>query len=179
MYTNSNKINRCRPGHNASCSLCCGSHNYTVSQEEIEDIFIERGRMDSSFTNPGHPDDSSLEKLFPDAIQCPNVGIGCSGPGIICCLIYENSDQGGDIGSFFNGTCRTFFCPAWDCLTDEEVLFAARLMGDWCYYSLLINDIEAVKSAYAQYGNPENVPDDRLALLKDELRHRLIDEDGK
>ena len=38
-----NTVNRCRPGFGASCSFCCGSHNYVLSENEIEEIFIKRG----------------------------------------------------------------------------------------------------------------------------------------
>lgn len=37
------KINICRPGHGASCALCCGSHNYLASPEHISALFKERG----------------------------------------------------------------------------------------------------------------------------------------
>jgi hypothetical protein len=30
-----NTPNLCRPGHGASCALCCGSHNYNAPFEEI------------------------------------------------------------------------------------------------------------------------------------------------
>ncbi len=112
-------------------------------------------------------------------MQCPHVGILSSGTGQVCCLVYDDHDRDADPDSFFSGTCKNFYCPAWDYLTDREVLFAARLMGDWYYYSLFINDIESLKSLYARYGCPEDVPPDELDTLKIELVERLFDEDGK
>ena len=52
-------------------------------------------------------------------------------------------------------------------------------MKDWYYYSLFINDIEAVQELHATYSNPEDVPDDELDILKEEIKERFIEEDGK
>jgi hypothetical protein len=172
------RVNRCRPGHGASCAFCCGSHNYTVTPGEIEYLFGERGREGLKRARL-HQDVSCSEKLFPDAIQCSHVGMDPSEPGIVCCLLYGEDDRGEDVESFFNGTCKNFYCPAWDDLTDRQVLFAARLMGDWYFYSLLINDIEAVHDLCASYDRPEDVPPDELGDLKQRLTERLMDEDGK
>lgn len=178
MFSLEKMINRCRPGHGASCALCCGSHNYAAAPEDIESIFIDRG-LDRTISIHGHPEDSSGKKLFDDAIQCPNVGMSREDPGIICCLVYDCAPHDKKISSFFNGTCKNFFCAAWDSLTDEEVLFAAELMGDWYYYSLFINDIESLKEEFSTYGTPQHVPVSRLAEIKEKLVQRLIDEDGK
>ncbi len=112
-------------------------------------------------------------------MQCPHVGMDSSDAGCVCCLIYSEADRGDDVERFFRGTCRNFYCKAWDDLTDEEVLFAARLMGDWYYYGLFINDIAAVQEMSALYGTPENVPPEEIESLKETLEQRLMDEDGK
>jgi hypothetical protein len=52
-------------------------------------------------------------------------------------------------------------------------------MHDWYYYSLLINDIEAVHEICAAYGTPDDIPPDELRSLKIELVERLLEEDGK
>lgn len=173
-----NIINRCQPGFDASCSLCCGSHNYVMPPERIEDMLMDRAR-ECSGRPIKHPEEACAEKLFRDEIQCPNVGMQSPYPGQVCCLLYTEHDRGEEIESFFNGTCKTFLCPAWYDLTDRQVLFAARLMHDWYYYSLFINAIESVHEICAMYSRPEDVPPDKLRSLKDELAERLLEEDGK
>jgi hypothetical protein len=173
-----NRINRCQPGYGASCSFCCGSHNYNMSRDEIEAMFMNRER-----SGPGRAillQESSLaEKLFPDELQCPNVGMQDSEPGLLCCLVYTDHDRGEEFESFFESTCKIFRCPAWYELTDRQVLFAARLMRDWYYYGLLINDIEALQELYAEYDRPEDVPDEEMESLKERLIEFFMDEDGK
>jgi hypothetical protein len=169
-------VNRCRPGSGASCAFCCGSHNYTVSPERIEGMFINRGR--ECFGHPvKHPEDASEEKLVRDGMQCPHVGIAPSDPGLVCCLAYFDCDLGGKLQSFFTGTCKNFLCEAWDELTDRQVLFAAGLMGDWYYYSLLINDTGILRNICTDYSSPEDVPAETLRMLKAELAERLLGED--
>lgn len=171
-------INRCRPGYGASCALCCGSHNYAMPPEEIEELLRERG-IETPVRAPHHPYVAQSEKLFDGDMQCLNLGIQSFEGGLVGCLVYEDHDSDKYLESFFNGTCKSFYCPAWDHLSDREVMFAARLMGDWYYYSLFINDIESVQSFSARYGDPEDVPIDELDALKIELVERLFDEDGK
>lgn len=169
-------VNPCRPGYGASCSLCCGSHNYKMTRDELESLLSERGA--SGPQRPyRHPYTVTEKKVYLDAMQCPHVGLDRDDE--ICCLIYSESDKGGELLTFFNGTCGNFYCPAWDDLTDRQILFAARLMGDWYYYSLLINDIEAVQNICAEYDNPSDVPEDEIEILKEELMERFIAEDGK
>jgi len=175
---NSEKINICRPGMGASCALCCGSHNYTVSREELEHLFVARGEQGPEIPLK-HPEYSSEEKIFPDAMQCLHVGIITENCSEVGCLIYRDSEGRGDAESFFRGTCSNFYCAAWDTLSDEEVLFAARLMRDWYYYSLLINDIETLQELCADYRDPEDVSLERLEELKIVLLERLIEEDGR
>lgn len=170
------KVNPCRPGHGASCALCCGSHNYRMTAEEMEDLFTARGNSAPAYPLK-HPDDSAFEKLYRDAMQCPHVGI-CSGSEV-CCLVYGEYDMKGGLRSFFNGTCKNFYCAAWDELSDRQVVFAARLMGDWYYYSLLLNDIEALQDLCSDYESAGDVPDDVLEQLREDLLERFIAEDGK
>jgi len=169
-------INPCRPGFGASCSFCCGSHNFTVSPAEIEDIFINRGYNQDDSTGL-HPEQSMEEKLVSEGMQCPNIGISGSDPSIVCCLVYTSPSKGPGLESFFKGTCRHFQCAAFSSLADREVLFAAELMKDWYYYSLLINSIETVKELYAEYGNSENVPAHVLDDIKEELVQSLLEDD--
>jgi hypothetical protein len=146
-----------------------------MSPEKIEGLFLDRDRKPSHLTLK-HPEESCFDKLFIDGMQCAHVGILSSNPGEVCCLVYDEEDRGNGIESFFNGTCRNFYCQAWHDLTGRQVLFAARLMGDWYYYSLLIHNIEAVHDLCAMYSRPEDVPPDELISLKNELLERMREE---
>lgn len=110
-------------------------------------------------------------------MQCPNVGILESDPGIVCCLTYHDNHEGSGFESFFNGTCKNFYCVAWNELTDRQVLFAAELMKDWYYYSLLINSLETLMDLCAEYESPSDVPDEILDELKIELVDKLMEDD--
>lgn len=179
MHDNAgNRVNRCQPGYGSSCSFCCGSHNYAMPREEIEELFMDRERC-----GPGrevlHQETALCEKLFASELQCPNVGMGGDEPGLICCTVYHGHDRGEEFESFWESTCKTFRCPAWTELADREVLFAARLMRDWYWYGLLINDIESLQDLCTQYERPEDVPEEEMELLKERLIEFFIDEDGK
>ena len=125
------------------------------------------------------PETAHEEKLFPDELQCPNVGMQSSEPGLVCCLAYGDREVAEDIASFMKSTCSKFLCPAWSELTDREVLFAARLMRDWYWYSLLINDIELLQDLCAEYDRPEDVPGDEMESVKSDLLDFFWEEDGK
>lgn len=110
-------------------------------------------------------------------MQCGNVGISDSDPGIVCCLTYDDDHSNCGFESFFNGTCKNFYCVAWNELSDRQVLFAAELMQDWYYYSLLINSLEIIMDLCAGYDRPCDVPDEVLDDLKTELVKNLIEDD--
>ncbi|HNX24616.1 MAG TPA: hypothetical protein PKG60_11260 [Spirochaetota bacterium] len=170
------KINRCRPGFGASCSFCCGSHNYTISPDNIEEMFISRD-ADAARRLQKHPEDSFHEKLVKEGMQCAHVGISGSDPGLVGCLTYHDDHRGSGFESFFTGTCKHFLCVAWNELTDRQVLFAAELMKDWYYYSLLVNSLEILMDLCAEYESPEDVPDEVLSELKIELKEKLMEDD--
>lgn len=110
-------------------------------------------------------------------MQCPHIGICGSDPGIVCCLTYHDNHQGSGFESFFSGTCKTFLCTAWNELTDRQVLFAAELMKDWYYYSLLINSLEILMDLCAEYESPHDVQEEILEELKIELKEKLFEDD--
>jgi hypothetical protein len=174
---NQNTINRCQPGFNASCSLCCGSHNYDKPLNLIKDIFSKRA-IELEDSQPKYQETFCFKKLFDEELQCPNLGELPDNPGLIGCLIHSYTDLEADTKYFFDGTCKIFLCDAWDNLTDRQVSFAAELMGDWYYYSLFIKDIESVHEICALYNSPEDVPAEELELLKDELHERYLEEGG-
>ena len=170
-----NKINPCRPGFGASCAFCCGSHNYTVPPCEIEEIFKERDS--SAGLSLRHPEESDMDKLVKEGMQCPHVGISGSEPGIVCCLSYYDDNKPPEFRSFFTGTCKNFYCTAWNDLTERQVLFAAELMRDWYYYSLLINCTEIIMELCAEYDSPGDVPEKVLDELRLELVKKLNEDD--
>jgi len=170
-------INRCQPGYNASCSLCCGSHNYTKPKNLIEEMFSKRAE-DYIIGNAVYQEEAYYPKLFEEEMQCQNLGEMPGDPGLIGCLTYCDHDLKPDTKYFFDGTCKKFLCDAWHDLTDRQVLFAAELMEDWYYYSLLIKDIELVYELCATYNSPSDVPTEELDLLKEDLLERFLEEGG-
>ena len=173
-----NTINRCQPGYNASCSFCCGSHNYELPISNIENMLSERASDHMNF-QPKHPEEACFKKLFSEEIQCQNVAVLPEDYNLVGCLIYNCYDIETTTESFFKGTCKNFLCSAWNDLTDRQVLFAAQLMQDCYYYSLFINDIEFVHEICALYNLPKDVPLEELSLLKEQLVERFLEEDGK
>lgn len=172
-----NKINPCRPGYGASCAFCCGSHNYTISPDLIEEIFETRDSEHCSGRSSRHPEESDCEKLVREGMQCPHVGFSGSEQGIVCCLAYNDNDKTPAFRSFFTGTCKNFYCVAWNELSARQILFAAELMGDWYYYSLLINCIEILMDLCSEYDDPSRVPGSIIEELKLELVKKLNEDD--
>lgn len=153
------RINICQPGYNASCALCCGSHNFTADPDEIARILTHRGQGRERHTDTGG-------RLFEDGTRCPHVGVINEKMQAIGCLIYRSPAKGGPAETFFEYTCRNFSCRARETLSEEEILFAARLMGDWYYYGLLINEISLLQGLFRKHRVPELVPPDELAAVK-------------
>jgi hypothetical protein len=171
-----NKINRCQPGFGSSCSLCCGSHNYTISPDFIEEIFVSRD-TEAERQKEKHPENSYSEKIVKHGLQCSNVGISKNDPGIVCCLTYLDDHKEIEFDTFFRGTCKKFVCNAWINLTDRQVLFTAELMKDWYYYSLMLYSTDLVMDFCAEYEHPSDVPEEILAELKNELVETLREND--
>ncbi|HPQ51707.1 MAG TPA: hypothetical protein PK253_00515 [Spirochaetota bacterium] len=184
-------INICSPGYNASCALCCGSHNYKALCGEISVLFQQRTEsvdtyisLKQNFKNFSDDDYSSLlhavsscslPKLHDDAIQCPFVGYVQSS-SVIGCLIYPQSSSTDLRGKRLTGnTCKHFSCVAREVLTDEEIIFAASLMRDWYYYSLFINDIAFLKKTFIEYKHAENVTSDIIENIKEDLTTSLFE----
>ncbi len=161
-------VNICQPGHNASCALCCGSHNFNAGPDEIARLLMSRGRGEKPPAGGGIC-------LFDDATRCPHIGIINEDIQTIGCLIYGHAIKGETIDAFFEYTCKNFSCRAREMLSREEILFAARLMGDWYYYSLLINEITLLQGLFRKYGLPERISPEELALLKRRLAGLLRD----
>lgn len=183
-------INICNPGYNASCALCCGSHNYQASHEGISELFEKRSESISRYINRDSQSNDltehdytalhhivsefSMMKAIDDAIQCPFVGYVET--STIGCLIYPDNDHVDlRLQCLTGGTCKHFSCAAREVLTDDEIEFAAKLMGDWYHYSLMINDITFLKKIYLKYETAEKVPFDVLNGIKKELTDSLFE----
>ncbi len=98
------------------------------------------------------------------------------GPGRsrIGCGMYEFPETAPEKDrDFFMSTCRTFYCRAWDVLSDEEVLFAAKLTGDWFHYGLLINEIHLLKEIRGRCDDPDQVTTEEKKSLWARLRMLL------
>ncbi len=189
-------VNICRPGYGASCSLCCGSHNYRVSRVEIEALFVRRARIMKAYSrdflvrkmmafrscmtgsyyvdHSDGPFDPALPALFQDCPRCPFVGFVEKGK-IIGCLLGGQEDSS-DLRHecLLNYRGKIFSCPARDILSDEETCYAARLARDWYYYSILIHETELLRSFMRDNQKPEDVPAEQLETLRRELEERIV-----
>ncbi len=189
-------LNICQPGHGASCALCCGSHNYAATRDEIDALFRKRrealkgyspeflmkrivaSRSDMTgsyyFNRELNADFIiTLPRLFGDGTQCPFV-CHVDDTGVIGCAVYPGGgEKDFRYECFQSYTCKYFSCHAREVLADEEIDFAARLLGDWYYYTLLIHDIALLRSLLREFTSPEEVPAARLAALKDALARSL------
>ena len=186
-------VNICRPGYNASCALCCGSHNYNALPGEIDSLFRKRReiflnysreyllkRMNASRSDmtgsyyfaDRHGSDIiiTLPKLYDDGLQCPFVS-SMEDPREIGCALYPNTgEEDLRFECFQNYTCKYFSCQSRELLTDREVLFAARLLGDWYYYTMMIHSINILRDVIIEYTSPEMVSPRALT----DIRNRLV-----
>lgn len=178
------KINICQPGFGASCALCCGSHNYLKDKDSLNELFKNRQNLFSKEIKNSQifkKTENSLKelnfaKLHDDAIQCHLVGF--INEKNIGCMAYNYQNYFDEnLNSFFTNTCNKFFCFAWEKLSNDEIIFAAKLLGDWYYYTLLINSIQMLKKLYKKYKTPENISKEKLLEIKNELENLLKSED--
>jgi len=189
-------LNICRPGFGASCALCCGSHNYDASFEEIDRLFLERTKVLGAYSREyiarrmrGSRSDLTgsyyfsrdaggdfiitLPRLYDDGLQCPFVAY-TGGGNVIGCAVYPR-EEGDDIRfeCFQNYTCKYFSCPSRDILVDAEISFAARLFRDWYYYTLLVHSVDILRNLVREYGDPGDMPVDRVGKLRETLASSL------
>ncbi len=198
MITSS--INICRPGFGASCSLCCGSHNYRVTREEIEKLFIRRARImkaysrdflikkmiayRSAMTGSYYVDPANAlfsiatPALFHDCPRCPFVGF-VSRERITGCLLGREEDSP-DLRQecFLNYRGKIFTCPARDEVADDEVLYAARFAGDWYYYGILIHEPDLLRRLMREFPDPKRVLPAQREVLYRELEECIATRRG-
>jgi hypothetical protein len=181
----------CRPGFGASCSLCCGSHNYRAGREELEALFALRaelmarysrdyvvrsmaasrsGMTGSYYFRTGDwPFIAAAPALFEDLPRCPFVGRAEDGVSVGC-LLYP-----GDCRPELRHECfqsyrgKIFSCRARDILSGEEIRYAARLTRDWYYYSVLIYDGELLRRMMGDHPDPDAVPEEEMEEMKRKL----------
>lgn len=188
------RVNVCRPGFGASCALCCGSHNYRASKEEIGTLFSRRSELLSQY-NKGYliramsASRSSLTgsyyyrqeegltltlpALFEDCPCCPFAGY-VDGDRHAGCLLYpEDHPPELRYECFQSYRGKLFSCQAWDILSDNEVLYAARLTGDWYYYSIIIHDVETLRHLMGTWPHPADIPAKYFEDLKIRLNERV------
>jgi hypothetical protein len=172
-------INICRPGYGASCSLCCGSHNYRAYRKEIKSLFLRRGAMIKDFNreyilrkmaasrsnltgsyyseHEGAPFIMSLPALFDDCPQCPFVGYEYEGRMVGCLLGPRDCIAGLRHECFLSYRGKIFSCRARE-LLDDEIRYAARLTGDWCYYGILIHEPDLLRGFMQHHPAAEEGP---------------------
>ncbi len=181
-------VNICQPGHNASCALCCGSHNYRLPRDELHQLFRARRDLYRRYREHNTADSRAVEgimkdtcrkKLMPDGIQCSMVGVIDKKSGRIGCLCYNEPGEYTPFEPFFSATCKTFICPASDILSNEEIIFAAKLTADWYYYSMLINDIEYLRKLNRVFGSPERVSSVEMREIREHLEGNLYHRRGQ
>ncbi len=150
----------CRPGHGASCALCCCSHNYRAPYAEIDALFERRAALLSQFSRGyligavrGSRSDMTgsyyfrgervmsdvIEKRVENAFQCPFVGY-IDGERTVGCVLYPDEHKCGaafDCHQVYRS--KRFTCAARDTLSESEYTYAARLCGDWYHYGALIH----------------------------------------
>ena len=188
------RVNVCRPGFGASCALCCGSHNYQGTEDEIGDLFRRRRAAADQFSRAyllrimkssrspltgsyyyagrGFRPETS-PPLCGEGRQCPFVG--CVGEeGVVGCLRYPET-PGPELrrDCYQNYRSKIFTCPAREILSQEEVLYAARLTADWYCYSLLIQSTSLLRSLREEYSDPDLLPPGRLESLRWALEDRV------
>jgi len=156
MYTPHNYA--CQPGFNASCALCCGSHNYRGSYNEIDTLFRRRLQCFSNMLFCSNDLTAILQACFqelslitlpphdPHATQCPFVAYTDTSYTTIGCLLYPYCNSFDYRSLFMGSICNTFCCRVNSPEFYDKVKSVAKLCGDWYYYSLIIHDMKLVET---------------------------------
>lgn len=189
------RVNICRPGFGASCAMCCGSHNYRASRDAISALFAQRAevvlrynpsylvrKMTASRSNltgsyyvnrQDEPFTPALPALFEDCPQCPFVG-HTDRSGHVGCLLYPE-DHPPELRHecFQSYRGKVFTCRAGEVLSDEEIQYAARLTGDWYYYSVLIHDEGMLQRLMRLWPDPGDVPEGERERMREALNKRV------
>lgn len=152
------KTNPCRPGFGASCGLCCGSHNYRAAEEELFRWFHKRQHRPPLCEQ--------------DANACLHLHLDHKGL-LSCDGYFDQSIFSSEESTFFSHVCRTFYCPAFDILTDDEIKYAAQLLADWYYYPLLIHHPPMLRSLMREFPHVGKISPARKKEIQNHLRAEL------
>ncbi len=184
-------VNICSPGFGASCALCCGSHNYLAGPGDLGSLFSERSclvkdfnrdyiikhmtstrsSMTGSYYYPGtSPFIITLPAKEAAYRQCPFVGYTNDAHEAGCLLYPQNKKYGKTVDCYQNYRNKVFSCDAGKNLSDEEILFAASLAGDWYYYSILIHSEENLRFLMRKYPEQNAVNEEDLNQIKHDLQ---------
>lgn len=184
------EITPCNPGFGASCALCCGSHNYKATYETIDAMFHDRSTLFKVYSREYivakiRASRSNLtgsyyfhreSDLFP-AVPEPVVDGGAQCPFLgylettrIGCLLSREKDDACRRDCFYQYGGKHFICDAFHELSGEDIEYAARLTGDWRFYSILIHAPDFLKTIRHERRDPEMVPHDEMMIkIKDTL----------
>lgn len=184
----------CRPGHGASCALCCGSHNYRASAGEIDSLFrfragtvrqfspsyliskmsSSRSALTGSYYYPGVAGLAGpYPKIFENGLQCPFVGRS-GGDGPVGCLLRDGEcSLTGTYECSMSYRGRIFSCAAKDGLSLRQIDYAARLFRDWYFYSLIIFEKALLEDMMDRFPDSGGVPGEELRNVRAHLE-RLV-----
>lgn len=185
-------VNICRPGHGASCALCCGSHNVRATRGDIGELMSRRaealreysrayivremaaGRspMTGSYYCAPRPYHITLPRLFDKGIQCPFAGF-TDGEAAGCLLYPEGGVYGSKRDCFQCYGGKAFLCGA-GALRREEIEYAARTAGDWYYYPVLIHEPEYLRAVMAAHPEPEKISREAFAEIGTRLEEFIL-----
>ena len=141
----------CQPGFNASCALCCGSHNYNAAYHEIDNLFKERFYCFNTFisTNNIHSmlpacynalEQITLPLRDDDATHCAFVAYTDTSFTTIGCLLYPYCYRFDYRSLYMGNICKTFNCKVNTRAYHDTVIIAATIFHDWYYYSIAIHN---------------------------------------
>ena len=179
----------CNPGFGASCALCCGSHNYKAPFKTIKTLCHDRTKLFEIYSREymcGHIrasrsnltgsyyfyKETDFLPTLPDPIviggvQCPFVGY--KGTWRIGCLLYGDIDDSYRRDCYYQYGGKHFTCNAFHELSKDDIIYAARLLGDWYYYPILIHTPESLEFIKKNNPDPKAIPEDKLRKIKDSL----------
>lgn len=187
-------ISPCRPGHGASCALCCGSHNFAAPAEAVLALLVRRrdhyrrfsasylatlaGKSRSAMTGSYHVPGGdpvpgeSIREIFSDCPRCHFIVLEEDG-GTVGCALHGDSPGEDRFDCVLSYSGKRFRCAVHGALGDDEVGYAAKLTGDWYYYSILIHSTTILRETMRAHPSPGDVPREIMARLRERLRAEI------
>jgi hypothetical protein len=169
------EINICRPGYGASCGLCCGSHNFDCTREDLIHLMKRRASRLSSFA-PEYLRGTvrrsrsgltgsiyfPLRNFLSDeppplaarSPQCPFLVTDASTNYIECMLNPEAHLDGKTVDCALSYRGKVFLCPAREKLSVREFRYAAQFAEDWFFYSLVIQHDRMLGRMMRRWNDP-------------------------